>query len=129
MNIDVSKPVSASISARAESGRRLLVFISSGANRISCDIDLTSGKVAMKGAGSGRPSNCAATAEGMGWWRVGLSGLLGGGIASGEAVLGIAATTEPFAEAYQGDGKGNLMVWKPAVSQLIQAGSDDKDQR
>jgi hypothetical protein len=129
INIDVSKPVSASISARAGSGRRLLLFISSGANRISCDIDLTSGKVAMKGAGSGQPSNCAATAEGMGWWRVSLSGLLGGGIASDETVLGIAATTEPFAEAYQGDGKGNLLVWKPAVSQLIQAGSDDKDQR
>jgi hypothetical protein len=121
INIDRSKPVSASLSAHAGSGRRLLFFISSGSDQISCDIDLISGRTTIKVAGAAQPGNCAATAQGQQWWRVDLTGLLGRESDSGETILGIATTAEPFTGSYQGDDNSHILVWNPAVGQLRHA--------
>jgi hypothetical protein len=121
INVDHSKPVSASLSAHAGSGRRLLFFISSGSRQINCDIDLISGQASMKVAGAAQPGNCAATAQGRGWWRADLTGLLGRESDSGDTILGIGTTAEPFTDSYQGDGNSHILIWNPAAGQLRHA--------
>jgi hypothetical protein len=117
INIDLTRPVSASVSARQGEGRRLLLYLAAGSDQVRCDIDLGSGAVTAAPVGAGQVKNCAARAEKKGWWRVELTGSFdpAGGI--GEKLVGIAPSVEPFKTRYQGNGHSSIVIWNQAVSQ------------
>jgi hypothetical protein len=117
INIDLTRPVSASVSARQRNGRRLLLYLAAGPDQVRCDVDLGSGAVTAAPVGAAQVKNCAATAQNKGWWRVELTGNFDPAGGMGEKLVGIAPTVEPFKTTYQGDGNSYIVIWNQAVSQ------------
>ena len=117
INIDPTRPVSASISARQGKGRRLLLYLAVGPDQVRCDVDLWSGAATAAAVGAAQVKNCAATVETKGWWRVELTGSFDPAGGLGEKLVGIAPTVEPFKTTYQGNGNSYIVIWNQAVSQ------------
>jgi len=117
LNIDPAKRVGASLYARDGNGRRLLLRLGSGPNEIRCDVDLQSGKTAVQSAGSAQAASCKSMTRGEGWWRIELLGVVNPSGDSGEIVIAIAPTKDPFGDSYRGNGNGYILIWQAAVSQ------------
>ncbi len=117
INVDLAKPISASLSAHPGEGRRLLLFLATGPNQIRCDVDLETGRVTPVATGVAKVTNCAATRQQQGWWRVEITGSIERARGADETLFGIAPTPEPFKTTYQGDGAGSIVIWNAAVAQ------------
>jgi hypothetical protein len=116
INFDPAKPMGASLFARYGNGRRLLIYLATDVNRISCDVDLQSGKTSLQATGAAQPGRCDAIAQSEGWWRIELQGIVSPRGSSTITVLGIAPTKAPFEDAYEA-GDGYVLIWNAAVSQ------------
>lgn len=115
INIDSTRSVSASVSARHGNGRRLELLVGAGLDQFRCDVDLETGLATRVATGGAEIENCGALQENAGWWRVQVTGQLPA--SAGERLVKISSTHEPFNSTYQGNGKGFILIWKPAVSQ------------
>jgi hypothetical protein len=116
INLDPAKSIGASLSARSENGRRLLVYLATDDNRITCDVDLESGKATLRTTGAAHSGTCNAKPQKEGWWRIELQGILTSPGGSGVTVLGIALAREPFEQSYEADGTGSVLIWNAAAS-------------
>jgi hypothetical protein len=116
VDLDLTRPVSASVSARHGERRRLLLFVTSGAHDIQCQVELETGQATGGMSGSAKLGTCATEVEQAGWWRVRLTGRFDAA-RHGETFVGIAPALDPFGSEYQGDGKGHIFIRDVKVSQ------------
>ncbi len=118
INLDLVKPVTATLHAHQGQGRRLQYFLSNGGVLIlQCDVDLQTGATAVQADKALRTSSCTAAAANDGWWRVEMKGAFEPNATKGPIDIGIALAPEPFQRSYEGDGKSHIFIWSAGVSQ------------
>jgi hypothetical protein len=112
---DLRRNLVASVHGHHGAGRRLLLFTAIGdTDLLSCDVDLETGKTAVKSHTDAKSPNCTAVSLTDGWWRIDMSGSFAYPI-KGHLMIGLAPTMRPFERTYEADGTGHVIVWGASI--------------
>ena len=112
----------ASLYVRAKERSRGAIWFSStdSANYVSGEFNLNTGTIATVIAGTGSGALAAISNVGDGWFRVSITGSIGGSLTTGRLVLRMADASGSV--VYTGDGTSGLFLWGAQIEQSATVG-------
>ena len=101
----------ASLYVKAKERSRGAIWFSSvdSANWVAGDFNLSTGTISAANAGTGSGAVASIANIGNGWYRVSITGSIGGGLTTGRLVLRLADNTGSI--VYTGDGTSGIYIW------------------
>jgi hypothetical protein len=112
----------ASLYVKAKERSRGDIWFSSSdsANYVAASFNLTTGTISAANAGTGSGAVARIANIGDGWYRVSITGSIGGNLTTGRLVLRLADNTGSI--VYTGDGTSGLFLWGAQLEQSSTVG-------